>query len=362
MKITLLVGNGFDLNLGLSTSFPSFINDYIVVNEGDSELLKEFKTSIDKNRNHWSDAEIAFGEYTEEFYKQGKSADEFYECYEDFCAQLAYYLDAQERRIGFDAQEKAVAEAFAKSISIENILKNLSEVQQEQLKSGISQFGGGYEYRFVDFNYTTTLDRCVSLIKNSKLLGDRVISNTRSSNYVSSLIHVHGYTSQSMVLGVNDVGQLANAEIFAGYGEEYIDQLIKIKANGLNEENTDRKVNQLIKDGELFYIYGMSLGDTDKLWWERIVRRMISQPYVHLIIHSHSAPRSLLLPRKNRTWTNKMKNDFITKSGVELNEEQKESVLNRIHIDGKNIFEPLESLKLAADVNEGKETEELVRA
>ena len=351
MTISFLIGNGFDLNLGLNTTFSSFLDCYTKENANDTEMIERFKKSILKDKKRWSDAEIAFGEYTEVFRREGKSADDYYECYDDFCEQLAKYLETQEKRIDFGSQSKETAEAFSKSISISNILSNQTEVQQNQLTSSFENFGEGFHFNFIDFNYTTTLDSCISHSrKYGGILGERVYSHTRYSNSISNLIHVHGYTSRSMVLGVNDIGQLADAELFSGFGEEYVDQLIKIKANGLNEENTDRKAAEVIKQSDLIYIYGMSLGDTDKLWWGRIMQRMIQQPNMHLIIHSHSAPKTALLPRKNRTWVNRTKNAFIEKAGKELTEDQRKTIFERIHIDGKNIFEPLKDLKVHPDI------------
>ena len=54
MNITFLIGNGFDLNLGLSTSFSSFVNSYKVLpSEPDSKHIIDFKNEIKNNTiNH----------------------------------------------------------------------------------------------------------------------------------------------------------------------------------------------------------------------------------------------------------------------------------------------------------------------
>ena len=66
MNITFFIGNGFDLNLGLKTSFIDFIKIY--KNESsDNEIIKNFKQKICENQELWSNAEVAFGKYTADF-------------------------------------------------------------------------------------------------------------------------------------------------------------------------------------------------------------------------------------------------------------------------------------------------------
>lgn len=39
MNITYLIGNGFDLNLGLKTKFKDYLEEYMVPQPEDSELI-----------------------------------------------------------------------------------------------------------------------------------------------------------------------------------------------------------------------------------------------------------------------------------------------------------------------------------
>ena len=66
MNITYLIGNGFDLNLGLKTKYADFLQEYRNIESGDL-VIGKFKSDIANNLKHWADAESAFGEYTERF-------------------------------------------------------------------------------------------------------------------------------------------------------------------------------------------------------------------------------------------------------------------------------------------------------
>lgn len=47
MNITYLIGNGFDLNLGLKTRYRDFY-DYYVKQPSNDDLIKKFKNDLEK--------------------------------------------------------------------------------------------------------------------------------------------------------------------------------------------------------------------------------------------------------------------------------------------------------------------------
>jgi len=64
MNIVYLIGNGFDLNLGLQTKYQHFYDYYLTHSEGnDSPHIKDLKDHIKNNRENWSDLEFALGDY-----------------------------------------------------------------------------------------------------------------------------------------------------------------------------------------------------------------------------------------------------------------------------------------------------------
>ncbi len=346
MNITFLIGNGFDLNLGLQTTYKQFLNNcYLVEFPDDTENIKVFKHFIATDFDNWSDAEIAFGRMTKVFKTQGKNANDYFECYDDFCTRLAGYLEAEKQKLSISENKNAV-EAFSNAITTKNIIHGFTPVQQQQIKDSISSFGGGFVYNFICFNYTETLDEFVELVRSSpKILGIRAKGGSTIQNSIGQVVHVHGYTSKNMVLGVNDEHQILSTDLFSGFGSEYMDQIIKIRANGLYEEGTDSLAHRIIEQSDLIYIYGMSLGDTDKLWWERIIKRMLAHHSIRTVIHSHERfGGGALLARERHTLTNRKKNGFLAKYNKKLDDKIKENLLSRVHIDTNNIFEPLREM------------------
>lgn len=362
MNITFLVGNGFDLNLGLKTKYEHFLHTYADKNKANQYLniddpISKFKYNVLKDFDAWSKAEEAFGEYTFKYITKINGADEFCECHEDFCSRLAEYLNDQQQSFDVESQKENIAKEFAASISFDNLINNFREIQRQQLQNSAKLISGAYNYNFINFNYTTTLDKCVDCVReNSKILGIRMFGGTGNSNRIGEKVHVHGYTDRDMVLGVNDTSQIRSLELFNGYGDEYLNQFIKPKTNEMNENNIDEKTYDLLKRSDLIYIYGMSIGKTDALWWQRIIQIMLNRKNVHTIIHCYKRPSNLLIRRKIQTFDKEKKLEFLSYS--DISEDKKDDVMNRIHIDGENIFAALKDLAVKTSIDSSVEQQE----
>lgn len=362
MNITFLVGNGFDLNLGLKTKYEHFLHTYADKNKANQYLsiddpISKFKYDVLKDFDAWSNAEEAFGEYTDKYVIKVNGAEEFCECHEDFCSRLAEYLNEQQQSFDVESQKENIAKEFATSISFDNLVNNFRVNQRQQLENSAKSIGGAYNYNFINFNYTTTLDKCVDLAReNSGVLGIRKLGSTGYSNRIGEIIHVHGYTDRDMVLGVNDTSQIRSLELFNGYGDEYLNQFIKQKTNEMNENNIDEKTYDLLKRSDLIYIYGMSMGKTDALWWQRIIQIMLNRKNVHTIIHCFERPSNLLIRRKIQTFDKEKKLEFLSYS--DISEDKKDDVMNRIHIDGENIFAALKDMAVNTSIDSSVEQQE----
>ncbi len=346
MNITFLIGNGFDMNMGLETSYTAFLKKYLRHYVDDSEDIIAFKKDIenriktdmksDKKELLWANAELALGDYTSEMVKQGKSIENFFERYDNFCNRLATYLQEQEARIKVGGYEQKFAEA------IQNYKKGLSEVQQNQVQMAINSFGGGYIYNFIIFNYTEIIDKFVLSIKNGKVtFKNRVINHDQHRCGINNLIHVHGTTKENMVLGVNDESQIGNLKLFENKPSYYLNGIIKKQTNDRNEARIDAKASAIIADSSFIYIYGMSLGETDKIWWQRIIARMKKEPNMHIFIHSYDAPKNKLILRELWRYVDNKKQQFLSFSDGDT-----EGLADRIHIVDANLFDNLANIAL----------------
>ena len=92
MDVTFLIGNGFDLGIGLKTGYKDFYKVYCQNKQSDIEILKHFKSDILKDPETWADFESAFGQYAYYF----KDSEEYLQLFEDFIEQFSLYLENQE--------------------------------------------------------------------------------------------------------------------------------------------------------------------------------------------------------------------------------------------------------------------------
>lgn len=338
MKITFMIGNGFDLNLGLKTTYNAFLESYRKITDEDSDLLRYFKSEILSEKGLWSNVEEAFGCITKRFKDDGRDAEDYCECHEHFCVKLAEYLMNEEQKIECADIKSKMGEYLASGLL--EYKNSFRENERNQIGAEEQYIGNALVFNFINFNYTKTLDIAVNTLRTNKnLLGQRRYGNTTYQNSIGTLMHVHGTLHKDMVLGVNDISQIADHTLFDGYEDIYISQIIKQKTNEINGENIDRKVLELLKGSDIIYIYGMSTGSTDQLWWKRVCDVMKENNRTHLIIHKYNAPEERLIRRRSILFDNAERKSFLKYS--DFDDEVKQDLITRIHIDKSNIFEDL---------------------
>lgn len=65
MNVTLILGNGFDLNMGLPTSYSDFYKYYLQVDSPKSTNL--IKQEIGEKPRNWADLEKSLGEISKKY-------------------------------------------------------------------------------------------------------------------------------------------------------------------------------------------------------------------------------------------------------------------------------------------------------
>lgn len=343
MVITYLIGNGFDINLGLHTKYKEFISEYVKSNTEDARV-KVFKEAIrndlETDVDLWKDAEMAFGEKTKDFCEELNPGRKYNTCEIDFCNSLAEYLNREQNR--FKPEYYESNQILLKDIanSLIDVAKGLKKAPKDEVQSYLNDLPGGVQLNFMVFNYTFTID---FLLKKAKaFLGERYYRGTRTGNIIKDIIHPHGTIEGDMVFGVNDRSQLAAPEIF---DNDQIDlsAIIKEETNKVNEENLEQESIKVLESSDLIYIYGMSLGETDKRWWERILKLMLSNNNLRLILALHSEPTRDVLNTAYLRKKEKVIKTFLS-YGDNITEEERKSFSDRIYFDTTNKFEKLKDI------------------
>lgn len=321
MRTVYLIGNGFDVNLGLPTQYINFYKHYLGLDRTSdtaniSKLKDHLQKSLSSSDKYWSDLEEAMGNYTSFL----SAYDEVEEVFDNINDQMQLYVESIEKS------------ELPKGINPELLKTNLSKpenflapAEQEIIKAVYNKVTNDtYHISIVNFNYTTTIEKILGFSSVPIDLG-KASYNSSYLAILENIYHIHGGV-ENPILSINDISQIANVTLREDIDvQEY---LIKPKINSTLGHLIDRSAKESIKNAHLICIYGLSLGNTDSLWWKIVGNRLLNGSTVILFVFDKD--NSNIVPRKigkyKRTWKNK----FC--EVAKIPENQRESVLNSIII------------------------------
>lgn len=255
MDILYIIGNGFDINIGMKTRYSDFY-EYYKTTESKSEDIEKLKDSISKGIENWSDLELAFGKYTSKL----NSIKEFDEVYDDIIDKLGDYLTNEEDIFDFSKVSKQKFINFLCNPEISIPEEDAEEISSQKYDWQTED----WKINIMSFNYTRTIEK---ILENENLpihLGE----HHKRSIYLKSIQHIHGYTDKRTILGVNDISQIDKSEFHEN--DDIVEALVKTKCNRGLRHNIDRLFEKYISEANLICIFGSSLGDTDNYWWKLI--------------------------------------------------------------------------------------------
>ena len=328
MKTVLFIGNGFDLNLGLQTRYIHFYRYYLAQKTNDENLLG-WKRKISANLDLWSDLE-------EHIRTIGKGLDDselegFLLFIEDLTEELSNYLDLESTRIQFDDQRSTCSAFFHGIRRIDEIIKQ--NVPSPKMQASIKAETNAYT--FLNFNYTTSLEKII-----------------RTQSHSHSIIHPHGDLALNLVLGTSDLplsfyerkGITGNSPISR---DEFRKWVVKENIVQQDKELKQRfsKSISAISQSDVICIYGMSMGSSDMMWWDAIVKWLLDDQQHHLIIFSHALDYTPHTRVPRRQYTNRgeqIKERFLQNCSMFKNPRNlvsTEDIIERIIvIQDKDIF------------------------
>ena len=252
-----IIGNGFDLRMGMPTGYPSFLKFYEPLKAPNSEIeaikmrfFQRMRLEEAKEKNKWADLEIALGAFTKE--------ETNIELFKDFCRdanrELINYLKSVEMQSPIPSGEEK--EKFFQDLESPERYLRSSRLKQHFLNNAVTK--DEVYSNIISFNYTSTIER--------------LLDGYTGKNSHINVKHIHRTLKNDYVLfGVNNVEQIENEEFRKD--EDLLDLIVKPKGNYELGENVDVECRNIISTGEIFYIYGTSLGITDQFWWDSIAKR-----------------------------------------------------------------------------------------
>ena len=315
MTTTFLLGNGFDVCLGLKTRYSEFYeNHYIKLPRKDlAPYLKTFREEIEQyvesgsqksgDDIDWADLEMALGQYSEKL----TYPEEYIGIILDVNQELKNYIALQNRDIVLDEKK-------ANKIVGDFCLPDSTRYLSQQYNSAVSSFKNSHpgieEINFITFNYTETLEHII------KLGGSKSI-RPNSAGYTTSLkeiLHIHSHIKEdpAIIVGVNDKSQIANVKFRDN--ENVLDVIVKPRTNDMFGNGKNSQAEILLRSTDLYVIFGASIGDTDKKWWTMIGKELVNKDtrLLYFVYDNPGESNALLLGRRRREFEEK----FMKAAGV----------------------------------------------
>lgn len=333
MKVTFLIGNGFDIGMGMKSKFSDYFPIYIEQSQNKKTSLKELSNHIENNQENWSYFERQLGCYTDEFIPETKKL--FIEQVKDFEKGFINYLKNQESELSFDNGQRiarTMIDALMSYYSDDNLprqsSKDIEKIYDKYKMENIT-------YEFINFNYTSVLEKALNTIPQ-KIVSKRNGSNTEYIDKIGSIIYVHGRSNRYPIMGVNDASQISNKEL--ANDDKFARYIVKPVLNQRLRQNNDIDADNLIAESTIICIYGMSLGETDKYWWNKVLVWLYNNPNRQLVIFDYDEYYTMSTQferiEKEDSILDKL-TEYNTNSIVNV-----EKLRSRIHIAvHKNIFQ-----------------------
>lgn len=321
MKIVFIIGNGFDICLGLKTKYDDFYNYYLnkdtPENKPQVKKLKEHLKadhSKEDGYKYWSDLEIGMGNYTTNF----SSVEDLKEAYYDLNDNLKAYIE--------EVNKKDLPSTIKSNKLIEDLsypYKYLRTKFREDIRKFLKRWEtSSYETHIISFNYTDTIERILKMKDGNIRLRD---SYFQRSNTLYPIIHIHGTIDKDPLIGVNDKMQIKNEQLREN--EEVQECLIKPMLNDILAHSIDGKAISHIKNATVICIFGHSLGDSDNMWWKLVGERLKSDCIVIYFVYN---PKEDVRPQELNNIRRKYKKKLLSKTN--LTKEEKDIAFEKIYI------------------------------
>ena len=265
MKITFLIGNGFDLRMGMKTRFTDMYEGYIAQNSA-TDAIRKFKEMLEAdapNYKTWGDFEMAMAEKAKEF----DDEDSFIECLRNFKLYMVSHLQNEQKNI----DDRMAIGKDTRGICAKEVLRSIEQFYTQLRPNVVNAFLrlGAQEhptYNFISFNYTSVFDSLLPL-------------------YVNGPVHIHGKLGADVVLGADNLDQVKNLPYVTS--RKFNRAFIKPEFNKNYDNARLANAEEIINRSDVICVYGMSLGKSDLSWTRKLKEWLLAHKDNHLVYFIH---------------------------------------------------------------------------
>lgn len=348
MNVAFLLGNGFDLQLGMETGYKSFLKWYVELPTTDPDI-EQFRAYLkDEKSEWWSDAEIAMGQYLGDFTDDNIAI--YFKNIRDFKLRLSEYLFYENERYDLE-YSREVIDTFKDFLlkSADDIMLRPTLLRLNELRKKNNTL-----VHFITFNYTDALDRIVKKVKEPDNTLETIPTGTSLvyKTRIGNIYHVHGTLDSSLIMGVDNHEQLNSSNIsdFTKVSRTLIKPIVN---DELGRDEHENAISMLYNCQFLFF-YGLSFGITDKTWWDLIKDRLIKDSNLQAVIFTRSSDGDIqtIIPEDILDYVNDKKDEFLGKLGILPGSDYYDVVRKRVFVirNTKRLNISIKDRKIPANV------------
>lgn len=261
-----IIGNGFDIRMGMPTGYPDFLKYYETLAPPSNEvgeikarfcnMLEQGKAKAEL-KDRWADLEVALGDFT----KEVDDIEAFKAFYRDINTSLRKYLRLVEEQKTPKLSNKETEKFWN---DLRNPVQYLSDTRKVQFNNAISF--NEISANVISFNYTATVETLFTNFLNE----DGYYRKDDDPGFVLlGIKHIHRTLEDNGVLfGVDNSEQIANEKFRED--SAFLNLIVKPQTNQFMQVGIDDDCRRLIAEAHVIYIFGTSLGETDQTWWDAI--------------------------------------------------------------------------------------------
>ncbi|WP_206663475.1 AbiH family protein [Halobacillus salinus] len=293
MHVSLLVGNGFDIQANLKTKYSDFykyLRETALHSESlnDNTIYKEINKmhTSDKYYEKWSDFEMGLMSLTQEVNDEsGLSDEKLFVDKMEIETHLTEYLKSIEQNINVEKEKDKIIEEFSRSASL--LFLSLRDLNRDQIGNVLKLNNDvkTMHMNILDFNFTSLFKDSYELMEDNLASVRGPIGNSKLGIPMKKheYIKVHGSTSRNMNLGGNDSTQLGVKMRDSRYSFSFI----KPELDKAIAEKSYIRGKKALQRSSVFFVLGMSLGESDKNWWGEIANQLLRREKSALVIFSY---------------------------------------------------------------------------
>lgn len=288
MNIVFIVGNGFDLNLGLKTSYSDFYDYYLQQLSPTSVIRKAKEDIAEEKYSTWADLERGLGEYSKKC-----SREDFLQLLGNIRYHLSKYLETITEKTPFVLSDLFLNDLMAPEQHLEVELRD----QLYAYRSNYLNDGREDVIDIITFNYTFTMEKILNVNQRDSVVA---IPRLTSRQRYGHIYHVHGILNKEMAMGVNDINQISNESFRTD--DDIVELFVKPEFNDACLNGNNKACETVIINADYIVLFGVSFGDTDSKWWKLIGERLTKKRCV-VINYSYDNKKDVVnQPNKKRRW------------------------------------------------------------